>query len=122
MRILYLHTICSNRFVLRKVFSDPFRDLAGRHTFKANRATFNNMIASGSINIVSNEDLQNKLGVYVVGINTTYPKIKPHLWIGMDWPECYDRKLWNEPFMKIARGGRSEKMFVGDKLVKYYHL
>lgn len=38
-----------------------FRDLAGRHTFKANRATFNNMIASGSINIVSNEDLQNNI-------------------------------------------------------------
>lgn len=69
---------------------------------------------------VKNEDLQNKLGVYVVGINTTYPKIKPHLWIGMDWAECYDRNLWNEPFMKISRGGRSEKMSVNGKLVKYY--
>jgi len=69
---------------------------------------------------VKNEDLQDKLGVYVVGINTTYPKIKPHLWVGMDYPECYDRNLWNEPFMKIARGGRSEKMHVNGKLVKYY--
>jgi hypothetical protein len=70
---------------------------------------------------VKNEDLQNNLGVYVFAINTAYPKIKPHVWIGLDWVECYDRNLWNEPFIKISRGGRSEKMFLENKKVKYLH-
>ena len=41
-----------------------FNELAGRHTFKANRATFNNMISSGSINLVKEENLQNSIVRY----------------------------------------------------------
>ncbi len=39
-------------------------DLTARHTFKANRATFNNMIASGSVNLISNTSLQNTIVRY----------------------------------------------------------
>ncbi|WP_223035014.1 DUF6090 family protein [Hanstruepera marina] len=46
-----------DKSILKRIFSD----LAGRHTFKANRATFNNMISSGSINLIINEDLQNNI-------------------------------------------------------------
>ena len=45
----------ANKAVLNRLF----RELAARHTFKANRATFNNMISGGSINLVRNEELQN---------------------------------------------------------------
>ena len=42
-------------------------------------------------------------GVFTVGINTSYPHIKPNLWIGMDKPGCYDSRIWWEPFNKICR-------------------
>lgn len=41
--------------------------------------------------------------IYKVGINTTYPKIKPDLWVGMDYPKCFNSKLWSEPIPKILR-------------------
>ena len=36
-------------------------ELNGRHTFKANRVTFNNMISNGSINLISEAKLQNSI-------------------------------------------------------------
>jgi hypothetical protein len=47
----------------------------------------------------------NDAPVYLVGINTTYPKVKPHMWIGMDYPKCFNKNLWTEPFVKILRRG-----------------
>ena len=41
----------------------------------------------------------------VFALNNTYPFVRPDIWIGMDDPLCYDRKLFNEPFVKIMRGG-----------------
>ncbi|WP_250434506.1 DUF6090 family protein [Hanstruepera flava] len=45
----------------KAVLSRFFYELQGRHTFKANRATFSNMISSGSINLIINEDLQHNI-------------------------------------------------------------
>ncbi|MAH49803.1 hypothetical protein CMI37_28520 [Candidatus Pacearchaeota archaeon] len=44
-------------------------------------------------------------GVLTVGLNNSYPYIKPDIWFGMDDPHCYSRKIYFEPFMKIMRGG-----------------
>jgi len=41
--------------------------------------------------------------VYKVGINTTYPRFTPDLWMGMDFPKCFNEKLWHEPIPKITR-------------------
>ena len=41
--------------------------------------------------------------VYKVGINTTYPKFRPDLWMGLDYPKCFNEKLWHEPIPKITR-------------------
>jgi len=43
--------------------------------------------------------------VMTVAMNTAYPYIYPDLWFGMDEPECYDKTIWWQPFMKICRGG-----------------
>lgn len=48
----------------KSVLAHFFSELAGRHTFKANRATFNNMISNGSINLILNDDLQNNIVRY----------------------------------------------------------
>lgn len=48
-------------------------------------------------------------GKTVFGLNTTYPKVRPDIWIGMDDPKCYDRKLFHEPFPKIMRGNYHTK-------------
>jgi hypothetical protein len=45
--------------------------------------------------------------VYKVGINTTYPKIKPDLWVGMDYPKCFNSELWSEPIPKILRNSHN---------------
>jgi hypothetical protein len=45
----------------KAILGGLFGELAGRHTFKANRATFNNMISNGSINLILNDELQNSI-------------------------------------------------------------
>lgn len=46
-------------------------------------------------------------GALIVAVTTAYPTIYPDVWVGMDGPGCYDRRLWWEPFVKIARGNYS---------------
>lgn len=65
-----------------------------------------------SLREVSNSDFKHP-GIFTIGINTSYPYIKPDLWIGMDKPECYDSKLWWEPFRKICRGPYINTQFHG---------
>ena len=43
-------------------------------------------------------------GKTVFGVNTTYPTVRPDIWVGMDDPACYDRRLFHEPFPKVMRG------------------
>lgn len=43
-------------------------------------------------------------GKTVFGLNTTYPKVRPDIWLGMDDPRCYNRQVFYEPFPKIMRG------------------
>lgn len=43
-------------------------------------------------------------GRMVFAVTTAYPAVRPDVWIGTDVPECYDRRLWAEPFLKIVRG------------------
>lgn len=42
-------------------------------------------------------------GRIIYGMNTSYPRVKPDVWIGSDRIACYDRALWSEPFPKICR-------------------
>lgn len=65
-----------------------------------------------SLNLIDNVPAlkQMQRGIVRFGINTSYPKVKPDLWIGMDPPDCYDANLWHEPFPKIARGGLQEQV------------
>lgn len=57
--------------------------------------------------------------VYKMGINTTYPKIKPDLWIGLDRPECFNENLWLERFPKILNGNYSDTKIGKIKLRDY---
>lgn len=68
-----------------------------------------------SLKEAKNQDFQIP-GVFTIGINTSYPYIKPNLWIGMDKPECYDPDIWWEPFFKICRGNYSEETIGGFKI------
>ena len=57
-------------------------------------------------------------GVIVVAMNTAYPRIRPNIWVGMDEPECYDRTVWWQPCMKIARGGYQSRQCEGQPISK----
>lgn len=49
----------------------------------------------------------------VVGMNNTYPYIRPDLWVGMDIPECYDSAIFWESFPKILRGNYNSRLLRG---------
>lgn len=55
-------------------------------------------------------------GKTVIGMNTTYPLVRPDIWFGMDNPRCYDRNLILEPFPKIYRGNYWKKEVQGHLL------
>jgi hypothetical protein len=57
-------------------------------------------------------------GKTVFGLNTTYPEVRPDVWIGMDDPKCYDRKVFYEPFPKIMRGNYYERDCEGVPLIE----
>lgn len=44
-------------------------------------------------------------GAFSFAVNTAYPAVRPDVWVCIDVPECYDRRVWWEPFVKVCRGG-----------------
>ena len=67
-----------------------------------------------------NPDTLKGRGRVVFGINTSYPHIKPDIWMGLDSIECYDRNILHEPFMKIFRTPFASRMKCDGKMVKEY--
>jgi hypothetical protein len=57
-------------------------------------------------------------GKTVFGLNTTYPHVIPDIWIGMDDPKCYDRRVFHEAFPKIVRGNYFNRECEGIPLKK----
>lgn len=43
-------------------------------------------------------------GKTVFGLNTSYPHVRPDIWLGMDDPKCYNRNVFYEAFPKVLRG------------------
>ena len=52
----------------------------------------------------------------IIGLNNTYPKVHPDIWIGADDPSCYNRHIFYEPFMKILRGGYNNRLSEGREI------
>ncbi len=71
-----------------------------------------------SLNVVDQMDIYQR-GVVNVAVNTAYPKVKPHWWIGMDLPECYDDNLFKEIFHKVFRKGYMFEKIDGMPLCDY---
>jgi len=57
-------------------------------------------------------------GKVIFGMNNTYPKVYPNIWLGMDDPSCYNRHLVYEPFMKIFRGGYHKRWTEDGKFLR----
>lgn len=58
-------------------------------------------------------------GKTVIGVNNTYPKVRPDIWVGMDDPNCYHSHVFYEGFPKIMRGGYQEREFNGKMIMEY---
>lgn len=60
-------------------------------------------------------------GSFVLAMNTAYPDpvARPNAWIGMDPPVCFDRRVWAEPFLKVARGAFHALQVAGRPLADY---
>jgi len=52
-------------------------------------------------------------GAVVIGANTSFPMIRPDVWIGCDHPECYDAALMRQPFPKFMGNAYAEKPWRG---------
>jgi len=63
--------------------------------------------------------LLNGPGRAVFAVTTAYPAVHPDVWVGTDVPECYDRRLWAEPFVKVVRGSHRDKTCQGRLLRSY---
>ena len=72
-----------------------------------------------SLKLINPNTIKGK-GRVVFGINTSYPYIKPDIWLGMDTIECYDRNILYEPFMKVFRAPFANSMEFGRKPVKEF--
>ena len=84
---------------------------------KANSGIDAYVFSSGpSLSVIDAEVFRDK-PIYRVGINTTYPKIKPDMWVAMDYPKCFNQKVWSEPFAKVVRNPYNQHT-VGGKKVK----
>lgn len=67
------------------------------------------IVGSGpSLNLIDTSLLKGP-GKVVFGVNNSYPKVIPDVWVGMDDPKCYSRELYFEPFLKILRGGHQDR-------------
>ena len=58
-------------------------------------------------------------GRMIFAITTAYPTVRPDVWIGTDVPECYDRRLWAEPFVKVVRGSHRDMSCEGRPLRQF---
>ena len=52
-------------------------------------------------------------GRMVFAVTTAYPAVRPDVWVGTDVPECYNRRLWAEPFIKVVRGNYGDLVCQG---------
>lgn len=58
-------------------------------------------------------------GKTVFGVNTTYPKVRPDIWVGMDDPKCYHSDVFYEPFPKIMRGNYHDRELHGKSIKEF---
>lgn len=61
-------------------------------------------------------------GRLIVGVNNSYPYIRPDIWFGMDDPNCYPREIFWEPFIKIMRGGYNGRLCEGKTVSKNFNI
>lgn len=71
----------------------------GKYT---NNSTAFLMCGGPSLSMVDPDRIRG-IGRTVFSLNNTYPFIKPDIWLGLDMPECYNKQIYWEPFMKITR-------------------
>ena len=58
-------------------------------------------------------------GAVVIAANTSFPAVRPDVWIGCDHPECYDENLMRQSFPKFLGNAYPEKAWQG-RLVKEF--
>ncbi|NVK30997.1 MAG: hypothetical protein HWE20_08330 [Gammaproteobacteria bacterium] len=61
-------------------------------------------------------------GRTVTVMNNAYPKVRPDIWCGMDDPTCYPRELYDEPFIKIMRGGYQNREIETGPITRKFNL
>ena len=65
-----------------------------------------------------NKDLRGP-GRKIFGINTSYPKVIPDVWMGMDEIDCYHKNILYEPFPKVFRGSYEKMKCDGKSILKF---
>lgn len=76
------------------------------------------LICTGPSLAKVNKDIRG-VGRKIFGINTSYPKIIPDIWMGMDDIDCYDKNILYEPFPKVFRGSYEKMSFDGKSILDF---
>ena len=76
------------------------------------------LICTGPSLAKINKDIRG-VGRKIFGINTSYPKVIPDIWMGMDDIDCYDKNILYEPFPKIFRGSFEKMNADGKSILKF---
>ncbi len=80
------------------------------------------LVGSGpSLNKLSVDSLCGP-GKVVFGLNNTYPKVRPDIWLAMDDPHCYNGNVFFEPFIKILRGGYHTRTYKEIEIWKLFNI
>ncbi|HUS91087.1 MAG TPA: class I SAM-dependent methyltransferase [Phycisphaerae bacterium] len=58
-------------------------------------------------------------GSLLLGTNTTFPAVRPDVWLGCDHPECYDPDLMGQAFAKFLGNGYAEKPWGGRRIKQF---
>ena len=60
-----------------------------------------------------------RAGALVIGANTSFPAVRPDVWVGCDHPECYDQELMLQPFPKFMGNAYAEKPWQGRRIKEF---
>jgi hypothetical protein len=76
------------------------------------------LICTGPSLAKVNKDIRGS-GRKIFGINTSYPKVIPDVWMGMDEIDCYDKNILYEPFPKVFRGSYEKMSSDGKSILDF---
>jgi len=104
--------------MLYRVRRDSMTEAADLRGMFAGESLF--LVAPGPSLRDANLELLRQRGIVTLGLNTSYVTLRPTIWLGVDYPECYPLLVYQDPgVMKISRASIAHIRWRGRLLCDY---